>query len=41
MTYLGLSVLWLIDVTICGWLGIRKERSLLASRLGHLPALRS
>ena len=34
MTYLGLSVLWLINVAICVWLGIRKERPLLGAILG-------
>ena len=34
MTYLGLSVLWLINVAICVWLGIRKDRPLLGTILG-------
>jgi hypothetical protein len=34
MTYLGLSVLWLINVAICVWLGIRKDRPLLGAILG-------
>ena len=34
MTYLGLSVLWLINVAICVWLGIRKGRPLLGTILG-------
>ena len=34
MIYLGLSVLWLINVAICVWLGIRKDRLLLAAILG-------
>jgi hypothetical protein len=33
--YLGLSVLWLINVAICVWLGIRKDRPL----LGTLPGV--
>ena len=34
LTYLGLSVLWLVNLTICVWLGIRKERLLLGAILG-------
>jgi hypothetical protein len=34
ITYLGLSVLWLINVAICVWLGIRKDRPLLGTILG-------
>jgi hypothetical protein len=34
ITYLGLSVLWLINVAICVWLGIRKERPILGAILG-------
>jgi hypothetical protein len=34
MTYLGLSVLWLINVAICAWLGIRKDRPILGAILG-------
>jgi hypothetical protein len=34
ITYLGLSVLWLINVAICVWLGIRKNRPLLGTILG-------
>lgn len=34
MTYLGISVLWLINVAICVWLGIRKGRPLLGTILG-------
>ena len=34
ITYLGLSVLWLINVAICVWLGIRKDRPLLGAILG-------
>ena len=34
MTYLGLSVLWLINVAVCVWLGIRKDRPLLGAILG-------
>jgi hypothetical protein len=34
VTYLGLSVLWLINVAICVWLGIRKNRPLLGAILG-------
>jgi hypothetical protein len=34
MIYLGLSVLWLINVAICVWLGIRKDRLLLGAILG-------
>jgi len=34
MTYLGLSVLWLINVAICVLLGIRKGRPLLGAILG-------
>lgn len=33
-TYLGLSVLWLVNVAICVWLGMRKDRPLLGSILG-------
>jgi hypothetical protein len=33
-TYLGLSVLWLINVAICVWLGLRKDRPLLGILLG-------
>ena len=34
MTYLGLSVLWLLNVAICVWLGIRKGRPRLGAILG-------
>jgi membrane protein YdbS with pleckstrin-like domain len=34
MTYIGLSILWLINVAICVWLGIRKDRPLLGTILG-------
>ena len=34
MTYIGLSILWLINVAICVWLGIRKGRPLLGIILG-------
>ena len=34
MEYLGFGVLWLINVAICVWLGIRKDRPLLGAILG-------